>query len=401
MFFGRNDEPEKISSLGLEQLLNASFDAKLKRLDSRGSSIAGEMKAALERFSEECRRFEEIDEEPYTEDLYIANVNFIKGQKRSYAKALARITDSIDLNVESAENIYVRYELTLSRLNAGIGSMLHTNASFKLVVYSYSSHMKGFKRAIAHIEQLRDSLAEELRRNERDHSEHKTIKEEILSLKSWHSSLENEKRRMASLAGQKMHSEADSGEAGALAGIKAKSEELAAIAVESSRLYTRISALTLPLEKHSRKADHLSPRKQKLNPLLLDPIGEIVDEAAYKEFLLLVKELGEEVSSGRIEVRNRAEVLTEVKALLDSGLYPIIASFRECSRRRSEAEHEIRRLEGRLSSISSAKKELERAAEELAASEARAKEIEANIEAAKSRIESLFKQYYRKKIAIV
>ncbi len=401
MFFGGNDKPETVNLADLERLLNVSFDNKLGRLDSRGSSITEEMKSALERFGEECRRFEEIEDNPYTEDLYVANVNFIKGQKKSYAKALAKISESVDLGGIDAENLYGKYELVLSKVNAAIESMLHTNASFKLVVYSYSSYMKGFKRAISQIEQLRDSLKEELRRNERELSEYKTVKEEILGLKSELADLENERGRIASLSASSTHPEPQgSGEADFLAGIKAKSEELAAIATESNRLYSRISYLTLPLEKPSRKADHLSPRKQKLNPMLIEPIDDIADEEAYKQFLVLVKELGEGIASGRVEVRNKGEALSEVKALLNSDLYSLITSFRQCTKRRSETEHEIRGLEGRLNSVSSAKKALERSAEELADSETRAKELEVAIHKREASTESLFRQHYKKRITI-
>jgi predicted nucleic acid-binding Zn-ribbon protein len=179
-----------------------------------------------------------------------------------------------------------------------------------------------------------------------------------------------------------------------------KMAELTKARDELSALHGKISTLTSPLDRASKKFDHVSAERRQLHPFIEDPIGTSFAESDYKEFMALVKKLEASVESGSVDVKNKDEVANLTSDLLKSELHPKIIAANSLKSRISELEKEIRALDIILDGLRESKVSSEkrtRNAEEL---ERRFREIEKRRDSAKSEIERLFKEHYGRAILI-
>ena len=184
MFFGGKPKPEAIGLSALDQFLNSLFDKKLAGMDSKASRAAKELASAKSRFGEACQKFEEVAAEPQLEYFFIDNVNFIKGQKLAYSKALRRIMADWDTSESSASTIHGKYSAILSNAERFVGEVLKANTNFKKVLQAYPGHLDRFKGSFSLIERLTESLRNELGKAAPALSEYRTISGNLSRLHS-------------------------------------------------------------------------------------------------------------------------------------------------------------------------------------------------------------------------
>jgi len=403
MFFGRR-KPEEVSVDRLGQLLDLQFEKKLGQLKSKSRSIAGDLDQAVLRFSDACARFEELDAEPYTEDLYFANISSIKKQKSQYAKGLRHILSRTSFGTDDATNSYEKYRHVLSDLEGMIKRVLEANANFKTVLYCYSNHLGEFKSLFSEIERLAKALRSELDNRSRDFSEYNAVRERILRLNRYAEEWEAINKSIEMLRNDaKPDNESALGkdETDISREIGDKRAELTRLNKERSSLHSRINSLTIPLERASKKLDHLSVSKKQLRAFVENPINTINNESEYSEFRALVQELNEKIHAGSVDVKNSDKVSETASMLLRSDLYSMINSFKSGQQKELEIGREIDALERSLSEIKKGRTASERDAQDMASMEEKARELEKNRENEKSTIETLFLDHYGVLVSII
>jgi DNA repair exonuclease SbcCD ATPase subunit len=403
MFFGGKGRAESVKPDELYPLLNSLFDKKLGPFKTRTASILNELQEAKTQFSSACKEFEGLDEEPYTEDLYAFNVNFIKGQKNLYARAQKRLIDDLELESESAQNAYDGCASIVSNVESVTKEMLKTNANFRQVVQCYPNRLREFKKSFSAIERLTKSLRGELDKSEGEFSDYKAVRERISELNLKREELEMIGKRIETMKkDSKPDGEGDSSknELDASERLSNKKAELAKVSDEGSRLYNKINLMTAPLERVAKKLDHLSAGKKQLHAFIEDPISSISNEAEYSEFRALVQKLNKAVETEEVSVKNRAEVSRGASELLNIDIYSMINSYRSIQQRTSELSNEIRSLETALGSVREERATYERRVKDIEALERRADEIRKAVEASKSAVERLFSDCYLKPILI-
>ncbi len=403
MLFGGKAKAENVEPGELRALLDSSFDAKLGQFWKRVENETEELRRARQQFIDACDRFERIDPEPYTEDLYSVNVNFIRGQKNLYAEALKRLAKDLVPESVRAANAYEECEAVASHVERVSAELLKTNATFRLVVHCYPNHLGDFKRSFSSVERLTRQLRAELERKSREFAEYRAVREGISRFESYGMELEqmmqmiNELRRGLAPGGGDA---SDIGQRDLAEKLSAKRAELARATSESSDLRNRIDLLAAPLERPARKFDHLSARKRQLHAFIEDPMGTLSGEAEYAEFKTLVQQLVEAVNSGAIDIKNREDTLRAASTLLSSDIRSLIASFRSVRQRRSDLEGEVRSLERTLNSLKEGKTASESAAHRVETLEKRIAETAKAREAERAAVEKLFLDDYRRVVSI-
>jgi hypothetical protein len=396
MFFARR-KPEAVSADRLVKFLDLQFERKLGPLGSRSHAITDSLNQTMLRFGAACDRFEKLEAEPYVEGRYLASANSIKIQKGRYAGSLKRILSSTSLEAGDAANSYDRYGRVLSDLEVMIKKILETNANFKTVLYCYSNYLWDFKSLFSEIERLAGALKSELENRSEEFSEYGTVGEHVSRLNRYREELGALNRSVETLKTDAGHGDgnaADKDEADISVKLEGKKAELARLNRERSDLLSRIHSLTLPLERASKKLDHLSASKAKLHSFVEDPISAISNETEYGEFRALVKALDEKMRAGDIDLKNSDRVGEAVSTLMNSDIYSMICSFRSCQRKESGISGEIDALERGLNEIKRERADSERHAQEVARVDERAHEIEKSMHAEKSAIEKLFLDHY-------
>lgn len=402
MLFGRGGKAEEIEFGQLEDLLNSSFDQKLKNFDAKNSSTIKELPRARLQFSEACRGFEELNVEPEIENYYINNANFIKTQKNFYSNALKRIVNDWDATTIEAPNVYSKYNLVLSNTEKFVNETLKTNNSFRQVLHSYAKYLDSFKKSFAFIERLRDSLKTGLDRMDRELSEYNILTDRIRKLVLLKEELElvNKTINEFSSGGSPYQGDTAS-ETEILKSIGQKESELSNLNATNSNLHNKISAITVPLERPSRKLDHIATRKRQLYQFIADPINNLNDESDYKEFIVLVEELKKSVDSGVIDTKNNSKIAETISELLTTDLYSMIMTYKSHQKKESDLRAEIRVSRSILNKIKEDRYNSEKMIKDAELLKKRAIEIAKDTEIAKSTISKLFLEYYKKGISII
>jgi DNA repair exonuclease SbcCD ATPase subunit len=396
MFFARR-KPEAVSADKLAQFLDLQFEKKLGPLGSKSNAITDSLNQTMRRFGDACDRFGQLDAEPHIEGRYLASANSIKTQKSRYAGSLKHILGSASLEAGDAINSYDRYRRILSNLEGMIKKVLETNANFKTVLYCYSNYLWDFKSLFSEIERLAGALKSEIDNRSEDFSEYGAVGEHVSRLNRYREELEALNKSVQSLK-----TDAKSGDENApdkngtdiSMKLGDKKAELARLNKERSALRSKINSLILPLERASKKLDHLSASKAKLHAFVEDPISAINNEREYGEFMALVRELDEKIRTGAIDLKNSDRVGETASMLLGSDIYSMICSFRSNQQKELEIGREVEALEKGLNEIKRERTDSERHMQEITRMEGRLHEIEKSMEAEKSTIEKLFLDHY-------
>ena len=79
--------------------------------------------------------------------------------------------------------------------------------------------------------------------------------------------------------------------------------------------------LILPLERISKKFDHLSVRKTTLSEFIADSTSRINNEGDYQKFKQLLSELRKSINEDKVEAKNNTRINESISELIDSNLY--------------------------------------------------------------------------------
>ncbi len=402
MLFGGKGKVEEVAPGELRALLESSFDRKLGRLGARTAGITEELRAARQQFIGACVKFERIDPEPYTEDIYSVNVNFIRSQKGLYAEALERLAEGLVPEPAEFANAYEECESVASHVARASSEILKANATFRLVVHCYPNYLSDFKKSFSAVERLTGLLRAELDKRAGEFSEYRTVHEAVSRFESTGMEMEETGEILGELrSGISPGRAPDEGQTDIQERLAGKRAELERVGAESSGLHHRISLLAAPLDRPSKKFDHLSARKRQLSAFIEDPVGTIRDRAEYEEFASLVRQLVEAVDSGAVEVKNREEVGGIASALLASDILSLADSFRAMRCTMSGLEGEIRGLERTLASLREGRTASEGVAHKVEDLGRRSAELARSREAEKGAIERLFLENYGMRISII
>ena len=404
MFFGRGDsKTEEVKTAALYDLLNSSFDAKLGNAGSRASRYVKELDDARHSYEKACQNFAAITADPHVENPYIDFTSTLKDQKNSYTITLIRILGDWNLAVPEGPNLYERYSKVLSRTEYFIEETLKANNKFKYVLYTYGNHFGDFKKSFALIEKQRDLLKGELANVQDELSEYNILKGKIDTLGILGKELNTAKGMVDSLSESLTSANHESKEAeeNKLKGVlDSQEKELQELNRRISEITVRMSQLTLPLERVSKKFDHLSVGKTMLSEFIADSTSKINSESDYQEFKQLLSELKKSINEGKIDAKNNSRVNESISALMDSGLYLEIRALRDLEGRRSELDRSIKMLRTELSYIGQRKSSHEKVMLEIHSLETGEKETMQRITDVKASIEKLFHEYYKKRIRI-
>jgi DNA repair exonuclease SbcCD ATPase subunit len=403
MLFGGRGRPENVKLQELGSLLDPLFKKKLGQFVPLTVSTIGDLERAKRQFIVACDEFEKSDPEPYTEDLYTVNINFIKAQKNLYAQTLRRLASSLVVKPEGAVNIYESYMLIASNLESVMNGMLKANATFKQVVHCYSNSLGNFKKAFSNIERLTATIRNELEKESGEFSRYKEVKElasrlnqNIMELESLKNNVETLKKILETGSGATEANSLDISKS-----LESKRSELSGVTSEILRTHVRMESLISPLGRAAKKFDHISLSKRKLHPFIENPLNSIENDVSCNEFRSLVNALKEAVDGGSIDVKNKAEVSRAISNVLGTDLLSISGSLKSLEQRRRDIEGEIGVLERSLNALKDSSASRERQRREMERMEEKAREVGNDRDSAKSKIEKLFSDYYGKLIFLV
>lgn len=403
MFFGKRETAERLPPDALEGLLDSLFDKRMAPLKSRASGIAKELGAAREQFSEACSEFRQLSEEPYTEDLWMPNINSIKNQKEQYAAALKEIAGGLSLETDESLDVYNRYRRLLSDVEGMTNSVLRINAKFKTAFYCYSKYMGNFKKASAHIGRLTETLRNELDWRSPEYEQYSGLRERVLKLRLQCEELAALSAGIATLKSNSKLTNDDGverTESETKERLSAKASELAKLNGEISGLSDRISLLTAPLERPAKKLDHLTMRKKSLHEFISDPINRISGEGEYADFTELVRELKKNVDTGAIDAKNKQELYNSISVLLNSDLLFMINSLKALEHRKLDMNAEGREFERILEDLRSGRESVAKSLHQIEKMETDVSEITKSRDTLRAEIEKAFAANYGKRISI-
>ena len=384
-----------IGALGAK--LNALFNTKLASLETKESRLVNALRSTKERFCDACDIFHALDAEPDTEDIWNPNINTIKSQKRVYAMTLRKVVEGMQLEADAAPNIYEKYASILKNARSTNTEMLKTNARYRNVIHCYSNHLRNFKKCAAELEGLTGAMERELANRSKELGEYNEIKGHIAVLSAHETNLQmfedrNNLLKYERPVGMKEHEiEIE---------LKVKKAEQESIGAQALALYMRMRELVTPLERASKKFDHVSAGKKSLYRYMSDPVAAIADRTEYAEFAEMVKRLRESIGTGKIDVKNKEAAETSANYLLDSDMYDMIEAYRAMKSAKSALDKEAARLETELKYMMSSKASAERAAQDAGRLQENMKETEHSIEATKATVERLVASYYGKSLSI-
>ena len=400
MLFGRKGEPRKVSIDGAMALAEESFAGRLGNMGRRTGEAAEGLGSARDQFICASEEFDGLDAEPYTEDLYNANIAFIKSQKGLYAKAISRVVGGLDLGSGSG-NAYARCSGMLASAERTRDEILKTNATFKIVIHCYSDHLGSFKKAISSMEKLMGSLRGELDRHRADFERYDEISRLIARLRELGTELgslgESASMLEEGLAGTESHEAKREEIRKRIDGKRSESKELEA---SYAGMSGRVSTLLAPLDRAARKLDHMPGRRARLHPFIADPVGSLTDRERYEKFRGLVQELKEGLEKGEIDVKNREEVAGNVQEALDYDLYSAVESIKGLGEGRARIAEEIKAMEEALTDIGKGKTAMEKKARDAESMRRRAEEVGTERSTTAKRVEELFDSYYGIRVSV-
>ena len=403
MLFGPSNKIEEIRLEKLDDALNIAFNGKLNNLEAKASRIIKDLSNVKAQFTEACDKFERLEAEPENENIYIDTASFVKSQKGYYSKTLKSLINEWGLYPDEPSNIHNKYDTILANTENFINGILQTNNRFKKVLYSYADHLDLFKKYFSMIERYRDSLKNEIARTENEFVEYNNLNEKIIELTSLMEEFQFINKNITSLNETIKFGNSDekSNEQDVQNELLEKEKELSGLNQEISTLRNRITSSTLPLERPSRKLDHISSRKRQLHTFITDPISNINSEQDMNEFRVLLEELKKSVQAGTIDVKNNARTSDIASEILKIDLYGMITDLKTLQTKKNTLQDEIKFLQNIMSKLKETKNSSKKTAEEMDLMKKRQEELNSKIKHTKSGAESLFLQYYKKRLSIV
>jgi hypothetical protein len=399
MFFGGKGRAESFRQEELPLLLNTLFDAKLGSLRDRAMESAEELRRAQAQFISACDRFEKIEAEPDTEDLYVFNISFVKSQKAPYAIAERRVMESLVTEPKGALTFYDYCKAIADESERVTKEVLKTNATFKQVVQCYSNHIVDLKKSLSVIEKISGSLKAELERRSDEIADYRNVKDSVSRLERLSESIAVTRARIEELK-KAPASSSGNGEEAAGSAFESKRAELSKLESEASALKNSIMQLLAPLDRAAKKFDYASARKRQLHVLIEDPESSVKSEADYGEFKEMIAELAKALDEGRIDVKNSKEAARDSRRVLESNVYFQILSLLSLNSRIREASEQARDLEVRLKTAKDVKHTAEMRRKEIEELGNKARDDERVLITERHAVEKLFLDRYGKRIEI-
>ncbi len=394
--FGGNGT-ETLGIDALEARLNSLFDRKLGQLDFRAAGIVRGLGGAKAKFGGACDIFYALDAKPDTEDMWNPNVTMIKSQKGAYAMALKKVVAGMQLEAGAAPNIYERYSTILENARSANTDILKVNARYKTIMHCYANHLKNFRKCTTELEKLMQAMERELESRSRELAEYNEVKRQITVLKAYESDLRLLESRSGSLKQERLPG---AEEQEMIKELETKKKEYANASKQASGLYEKIRELVAPLERASKKFDHISAGKKRLYRFMSDPVASIGDQTEYAEFREMLKRLRERIGSENIDVKNKDAALSAADYLIESDLYSMIETYRELEGSRSGLDAEVVHLETELKYVRSSKESAEKAARDASVLQAGIGETKRSMDTAKAALERLFAAYYGRSVSV-
>ncbi len=399
MLFGK-PKPSEVGLDESERLLEELFAKKLGAWTPRMERFKGELAQVQENFVKACERFDELRAEPYMENLFWMDPESVKRHKVSYSRALKNVIERFTFENDIA-NPYQKYEAILADAEGMNGEMLKTNATFKQVLYCYSPHIGDFKRISSQLERLLLDIRSELSKKSREYEEYKSLSENISKLESYVDDLNTIGGSIDSILAS-----LDAGRKDAiikqehllLEELNSKKSAAKQIEDDEKALLNKVHGLVSSLGRASKKFDHISPKKLKLNPFVEAPLEHIKSERDYKEFVALLFELRE--SMDRLDIKNSAEVLRNIEDITGSEFYYMIESARSLNVKKSMAREEVEVAQRMLNELHKSEKDIESMALESESMKKDMERIKNLMEDGKRMVEKQFWSYYAKAIAL-
>ena len=401
MFFGKEKE-EKLGIDESEEYLARMFDERTSSVEELGRLCAARILKARNDFAEHSSAFEELDSEPYTEDLYISNPNSIKGQKVLYARSVRHTAEKMNLDWSDEKTAYERSVALLGRADSAINEILKTNAAFRTVLYSYSNYMVEMKKDFAVMEHTVGELRKGIGRKDAEFAHFREIREEITKLKE----VELERKTLDDMlkAAGSGPSEGKNKEMELrkelLKNLEAKNAEIEEADAHISALSERISLLSAPLEKLARKHDHLSMDKMKLGDFLEDPKSTIRSRNDYAVFGAMLGKMRENIEKERVAVKNKESVLDSIDELWKSDIYELVESEKNLMAGKLGLEAEVRIIKESVGKVDKRISHMDDEDAEMEDIKTRTEELIGFSDKLKKSIERMFLEYYKKKISI-
>lgn len=399
MFFGK-PKPSEIGIEEGERMLGELFVGKLGAWPSKMERLGKELAAVQSQLCEACDRFDQLSAEPYMENLFWMDPQSVKRHKGAYARALKNVIERFEFE-NNAQNPYQRYESILSDAEGMNGEMLKTNATFKQVLYCYSPHIGDFKRISSQLERLLLEIRSELSRKSAEYGEYESVSENLSKLKNYLDEMEDVNRSIEALSASLGRGDKDAikeRERKLLYELDAKKKEAQRIEGEEKALANKVHSTVSVLGRASKKFDHISHKKLKLNPFVESPFERINSEEDYKEFAALLLELKEDL--GKLDIKNGDEVLRSVADIGNSDFYYAIGSVRSARSKKAMAYEEVELTQRMLNELRKSEDDMEMRLVEKNSMEKELERIKSLINEGKEMVEKQFRSYYGRPIVV-
>ena len=171
--------------------------------------------------------------------------------------------------------------------------------------------------------------------------------------------------------------------------------------VMSLVVFTALAGLLLPIERAARKHDHLSHAKTNLGDYARMPTERIRSQEDIVVINRHLELMETEVSEGKIDEKNLAALLTQIKHVRSSNLLAHSDAARATATELKNAELGVSEVRAELQALEKAKMERQRMAEEKDRTEREKGLKEQRLLSEKEAIEKLFLDCYKKQIEIV
>jgi chromosome segregation ATPase len=396
MLFGRKKEepPERVPVGELVPLLNGLFNSSLPDFTARSERILAKISDDWKLFSRACESFSADRTQPDLEDLphvTESNVVLLKG---NYVKALDEITAKGRAGLDCPTS-YEAYKARLDDNAYRINQVLQVNHRFRPVIIAYAKGLDRFKRAFSELERHIGELRTVIEGHSGQFNAYRENARQIDELRMYIDSAGELKGALESKpgGGSKADATADiEGLAEANRGRLLKTE------ARITDLNGRIAGFLNPLERAAKKYDHVKQQREKLCDYLANP--DLI-RAQYQRFAGMLDSLSEAVGDGSLQLKNPGELRDRIAELKQAGIDTMIGELDSLEKERRAFDGIARDYDMRLGEQKSlrgeadaAKRRLENAAQQLAETESKKREL-------KGSLESLFLRAYGKRIEII
>lgn len=389
---------EEIPVKGLGTALNSCFDKKIAGFAGKAAKIAKEIENAKRDFSMACDKFDKLDIELNLEYGFWRNENFIKSQKSSYVQALKLVI--APQKPAGAQNERERYGMELESIQTVIGEVLKTNGKFKPVVMAYPNYLSGFQNSFSRMERLAGDLKAELERTDPELEEYNEVRSHIYEMEASSDLIGALTQEIDAMRGMPKKEEDQSVLKRLEDDREAKSKELRALKGRHESISSGLKELLLPLGKAAKSYDHSSLSKFKLTPVIENPIESLSKGEDAGEFMKRLDELKDGVEKGRISLKNKDDVLSQIARVEGYDVYGKISELKLMEKEEGALAGEIRAYENEMERIGNEKASARAAKESMEETAKKLESLKNSVIEERQNIEQLFLKYYNKQITV-